>query len=312
MRVPSWLSRLRPFRFTGESLPCSLCGGRERSVVGRRDRYLMPLTNVLCTDCGLVFLDPMPTSEEIDRYYREQYREHYHGDSQPRAKALLRDARGAAERVRLLSAFVRPGMRVLDIGAGTGAFVAAANAAGWAAEGIEPHLGFARYANEHLGARVHATTLETAPVEAGSFDLVSSSHVFEHLRDPLAAFRRVHELLRADGIFHVGVPDIADPKRTPSARFHFGHTHGFTRETLTMMALRAGFEPIDGSSENGPVLILRRRDEPVSDWLRFPGHAQVMQAFFRERTALRHFTSATPYLKFFRRMRRFRRERKLL
>ncbi len=272
----------------------------------------MPLTNVLCAVCGLVFLDPMPTSEEIDRYYREQYREHYHGDSTPRPKALLRDARGATERVRLLAPFVQSGMRVLDIGAGTGAFVAAANAAGWRAEGIEPHLGFAKYANERLGAHVHATTLETAPVDAGSFDVVTSSHVFEHLRDPFAAFRRVHELLVADGIFHVGVPDIADPKRTPSARFHFGHTHGFTRETLTMMALRACFEPVAGSSGTGPMLVLRRLVEPVPDWLRYPTHAQAMQSFFLERSAWKHFTSATPYLKFIRRMRRFRRERKEL
>jgi len=272
----------------------------------------MPLTNVLCATCGLVFLDPMPTSDEIDRYYREQYREHYHGDSRPRPKALLRDKRGAEERVKLLAPYLQQGMRVLDIGAGTGAFVAAANAAGWQAEGIEPHLGFARYANEQLGARVHATTLETAPVHAGSFDLVTSSHVFEHLRDPLAAFRRVHALLRAEGIFHVGVPDIADPRRTPSARFHFGHTHGFTRESLMMMALRSGFEPIDGACDHGPVLLLRRRAEPVADWLCFPAHALAMKAFFRERSAWKHFTSATPYARFFKRMRRFRQENQQL
>ena len=53
----SWLARFKPYRFTGESRPCVLCGSRERTPVGTRDRYWMPLRNVLCAGCGLVFTD---------------------------------------------------------------------------------------------------------------------------------------------------------------------------------------------------------------------------------------------------------------
>lgn len=312
MSALNWLDRLKPYRFVGESLPCALCGSREREVVGRRDRYLAQLTNALCTHCGLVFLDPMPTADEIEGYYRDQYREHYHGDSKPRAKSLLRDQRGAAERVGILKPYLKLGDRVLDIGAGTGAFLAAAASAGWQAEGIEPHQGFAEYARTELGAKVHATTLESAPVTDGSFDLVTSSHVFEHLRDPLIAFRRVHTLLRADGIFHVGVPNIANPKRTPTARFHFGHTHGFTRQSLSMMALKAGFEPLSWDFSDEPILVLRRLTTPHADWRRFPHHADQMREFFRTHTLWRHLTSGVPYQRFVKRMRRFRREQREL
>lgn len=305
----SWLQRWKPYRFVGESLPCAVCTARERMVVGTRDRYFQPLRNVLCLRCGLVFLDPMPTSAEIDAYYRDEYRQHYHGDSAPRAKALLRDERGARERLALLAGLLRKGDSVLDIGAGTGAFVAAADAAGWKAVGIEPHQGFAAFATAHYGARIHATSLEDAPLTAASFDVVSSSHVFEHLRAPFDAFQRVHELLRPEGIFHILVPDIADPRRTPSARFHFGHVQGFTRETLTMLALRSGFDVLPESPPHGPHLLLRRLPQAVSDWMRFPDHAECMRQFFAVHTSWRHFLSATPYQRFFKRMRRFNRER---
>jgi SAM-dependent methyltransferase len=308
----SLLQRIKPFRFVGESRPCALCGGRERSVVGTRDRYWMPLRNVLCSGCGLVFLDPMPTADDIERYYREEYREHYHGDSKPRAKSLLRDERGARERVALLAPLLRKGDRVLDIGAGTGAFVAAASAAGWKAEGIEPHQGFAAFGRDHYGATIHATLLEDAPLADGSFDLVSSSHVFEHLRTPDAAFARVHRVLKPGGTFHIHVPDISDPLRTPSARWHFGHVHGFTRETLSMLAWRSGFDVLPESPPQGPNLLLRRLDVPVANWMRHPDHAATMRRFFAEHTTWRHFTSATPYRRFFARMRRFSRERKQL
>lgn len=284
----------------------------ERSVVGTRDRYWQPLRNVLCGRCGLVFLDPMPTSADIERYYRDEYRQHYHGDSRPRAKALLRDERGARERVALLAALLRQGDRVLDIGAGTGAFVGAARAAGWIAQGIEPHQGFAAFAREHYHAHIHPTTLEDAPLTHGSFDLVTSSHVFEHLRAPDKAFALVHQLLKPKGFFHINVPDIADPNRTPSARWHFGHVHGFTRETLSMLAWRCGFEVLPKSPPSGPNLLLQRLDQPLDDWLRFPNHASRMQTFFAAHTTWRHFTSATPYRRFFARMRRFRRERRQL
>lgn len=308
----SLLQRLKPFRFIGESRPCALCGGVERSVVGTRDRYWRPLRNVLCSGCGLVFLDPMPTADEIERYYRDEYREHYHGDSKPRAKSLLRDERGARERVALLAHLLRKGDRVLDIGAGTGAFVSAAVAAGWIAEGVEPHQGFATFAREHYRANIHATLLEEAPLADASFDLVTSSHVFEHLRTPDAAFARVHRLLKPGGIFHINVPDIADPRRTPSARWHFGHVHGFTRETLAMLAWRSGFDLLPDSPGQGPNLILRRLEQPVADWMRHPDHAANMRQFFVEHSSWRHFTSATPYRRFFARMRRFRGERRQL
>lgn len=308
----SWLQRLRPYRFVGESRPCVLCNGRERSVVGTRDRYLMPLRNVLCSGCGLVFLDPMPTDAEIEAYYRDEYRQHYHGDSKPRAKALLRDERGARERVALLAPLLRKGDRVLDIGSGTGAFVAAAERAGWTAVGIEPHQGFAEFARDHYQADIHATTLEQAPLKPGSFDLVTSSHVFEHLPAPQQAFALVHELLDADGVFHIHVPDISDPKRTPSARWHFGHVHGFTRETLAMLAWRTGFDILPESPATGTSLLLRRLNGAVEDWLRYPDHPERMRQFFAEHTAWRHFTSATPYRRFFARMSRFSRERRRL
>ena len=302
--------RLIPYRFVGESLPCNLCGERARHVVGRVDRSWLPLRNVLCDVCGLVFLDPMPTSEEIARYYRNEYRERYHGSGAPRPKAILRDERGAVERMRLLAPWLTPGSRVLDVGAGTGAFVAAAARAGLNAVGVEPHQGFAAHAQRHYGAAIHATLLEDAPLEDASFDLVTSSHVFEHLRDPLAAFARVHRLLVAGGIFHVAVPDISNPDRTPIALWHFGHVHGFTRRSLMMMALKAGFAP-EAFDDGTPTLVLRKLDQALP-WFVFPHHARDMRQFFDRHTMWRHLLSATPYRKFVRRMARFRRERAAL
>jgi hypothetical protein len=76
VRVPAHLKirwgRYRRVRFSGSHQPCRLCGGNDTVVVSRFDRWLNPLVNVMCRGCRLVFLDPMPTDEEINAYYKDQ------------------------------------------------------------------------------------------------------------------------------------------------------------------------------------------------------------------------------------------------
>jgi hypothetical protein len=79
-----------------------------------------------------------------------------------------------------------------------------------------------------------------------------------------------------------------------------------------MLAWRSGFDLLPESPAHGPNLLLRRLDQPVADWMRFPEHAANMQRFFAEHSSWRHFTSATPYRRFFARMRRFSRENRQL
>ncbi len=65
--------RYRRVKFAGSHRPCPLCGNNDAVLVSRFDRWFNPLVNVMCRRCGLVFLDPMPTDQELDQYYRDQF-----------------------------------------------------------------------------------------------------------------------------------------------------------------------------------------------------------------------------------------------
>jgi hypothetical protein len=95
----STFTRMAPYRFTGETVPCLLCAGLDHKVVGTRDRYGHRLRTVLCRACGLVFTNPMPTEAEL--YYRRSYRQHYHNAATPRKKAVLRGIKGARSQGRV-------------------------------------------------------------------------------------------------------------------------------------------------------------------------------------------------------------------
>jgi SAM-dependent methyltransferase len=54
-----------------QSVPCNLCGRDESVPVAGRDKYLLPLTTVMCRGCGLLYLNPRPTAETYRKFYEQ-------------------------------------------------------------------------------------------------------------------------------------------------------------------------------------------------------------------------------------------------
>lgn len=299
-------ARYKRVRFTGTHQPCRLCGGNDFVVVSRFDRWFNPLVNVMCRGCGLVFLDPMPTDAETNAYYKDQFWLRSQGSDQPTEKTVLKAARDAEGRLSLLSPWLKPGMRVLDVGAGGGEFLAAARRRGFAVEGVEPSIGYADYAKRAYGIDVHAAPLAEVDFADKRFDLITSNHSLEHMRDPLAALQRLHALLKPDGHLYISVPDLGDERLWPRRFFHIGHCYGFTYETLVMTAAKAGFAPVDAQPlGRGTTLIFRRLSAPDPNWCKFPDYPARAESKWRRHTMLRYFLAPSTYARIPRRLGRF-------
>jgi SAM-dependent methyltransferase len=112
---------------------------------------------------------------------------------------------------------LRPGMRVLDAGCGTGEALA------WLMRGVEPdgtvlgvdlsaaHVNAARQGLPPTIRVIQADLLEM-PVAAGTFDLVWCVNTINHLRDPVLGVQRLATLLGARGRIALGqssfLPDM--------------------------------------------------------------------------------------------------------
>jgi len=103
-----------------------------------------------------------------------------------------------------------PGRRLLDVGCGTGAFLAAARRAGYDVTGIDFSQEFIRLARSrfHLDS-VRACSLEdfAQQTPAGSFDVVTFFEVLEHQDNPTAFMDSVKRLLRPGGFLALSVPN---------------------------------------------------------------------------------------------------------
>ena len=165
----------------------------------------------------------------------------YESSPRPRLSGLARPVLARFDRARL-ELLGPPRGTLLDIGAGRGRFVAAARAAGWSAEGVEPSGRGVEAARE-----VHGVELERASLAdvSGTYDAVSLWHVLEHLDDPDAAIAHAASLLAPGGVLVVGVPNLASVQaRIGGARwFHLDlprHRTHFTPAGLRALLERHG------------------------------------------------------------------------
>lgn len=262
---------------TEPATACPLCGtiGRQR-YVDVRDLLLGVPGRWNVRECRAdrhLWLDPRPLSSELDKIYRNYYT-HVTRRSSSRVMRLLRRwltasvaasygysvgpkmpalgvLLGLFPPIRDLAAADymwlsrQAGARILDVGAGDGAFLDRMRAAGWTVVGIEPDRNAVAAAAARFGIRLEVGTLEGADLDEASFDAVTLSHVIEHVPDPVDVLARCRALLRAGGRIVVVTPNASSLAHLVFRSSWRGlepprHLHVFSRTSLEQVASRAG------------------------------------------------------------------------
>jgi 2-polyprenyl-3-methyl-5-hydroxy-6-metoxy-1,4-benzoquinol methylase len=151
-----------------------------------------------CASCGLQFWEPRVMPEA--RWYEQMY--------SGRDEKLMPLEPG--HRYFLGDPLAPGGGDLLDIGCGTGNFLAAARDTGYAVSGTELDRSAARFAREQLGLpRVLGLTVsefsEKYPGE--KFDVVTFFEVLEHQAAPVDFVEKVKSCLRPRGYIALSVPN---------------------------------------------------------------------------------------------------------
>lgn len=221
---------------------CRACGRPDAGGYATKHGYEL----FRCPDCGTIFVDPVPA--DVETFYDERYftgaapyggYTDYDRDKEPMRRTF-------AGYLADLDRYVGRG-RLLDVGAASGFFVRLALDAGWDAEGVEVSP-YASSVARSRALRVREGTLERVD-GAGTYDAVTMWDVLEHLPDPGAALRRVHELLRPGGLLAVTTPDSTSAwARAMGARWHMlippEHLTILGRPSIRTLLQSAGFRTL--------------------------------------------------------------------
>jgi len=190
---------------------CNLCGGQQSAPFADKDRYNLPVTSVMCKDCGLVYLNPRMTRDAYREFYQGAYRDllsaHYGRD----VKAMVSPTQDAYG--HWLAWWLTPHLGVisgtlLDIGGSEGR-VSEILAQRYRIEPtvLEP--------SDEEGAKARAKgfevilgSLEDWDPKGRQFDVVLLCQTVDHLLDVAGSMGKIRALLRPGGLFFVDISDF--------------------------------------------------------------------------------------------------------
>jgi 2-polyprenyl-3-methyl-5-hydroxy-6-metoxy-1,4-benzoquinol methylase len=160
-----------------------------------------------CAHCGLRFTQDVPDPDSIGHYYRSEDYISHTNTSKGFVNSLYHLARRQtlSDKRRLILASVGQG-KLLDIGAGTGAFAGHMKEHGWEVTGLEPD----ETARE-LASSVHR--IQLLPVDhlysmpSESFEAITLWHVLEHVHDLHPYLEQLKKLIKRDGRIFIAVPN---------------------------------------------------------------------------------------------------------
>jgi SAM-dependent methyltransferase len=228
---------------------CILCGSDRSALFDHRSFHGRQVTNRVCLNCGLVYQSPRMTETETAVFYADEYRLLQEGSADPTA----RNIRAQEKRAEALHDFVRASIpsisRHLDIGCSMGILLQHFQGTYHnQSVGVEPGEAHRARAREN-GVTVYASLEELETAGKARFDLVSMSHVLEHLPDPVKYLNHLREyILAPDGWLLLEVPNLY-----AHDSFEVAHLLSFSPHTLREVLRCSGFTPVKFEKHGRPT-----------------------------------------------------------
>jgi SAM-dependent methyltransferase len=232
---------------TGDEHECPLCG--PHAAAQGRYRRIDEITGeafsvVACGSCGHGVTSPF--AFRPDAYPPSGYAPWGGGGTLRRAAFAVLRALNARWKLRRIRRAVPALRRLLDVGAGDGAFANFVQDRGYEVAATEPSATARRAASNRGVAAVE----RLEELGGRRFDAVTAWHVVEHVPDPVALLSAMRETVAPGGAAFVAVPNFAsrdlarygsdwaplDPPR---------HLHHFTPDSLKRALASSGWTDVE-------------------------------------------------------------------
>lgn len=244
---------------------CCLCEQADSTIIGVGEDFEYrtsadQFTVMQCRACGLVYLNPRPSLEELGRIYPSSYHAFAFSETEFGFVFKMR-RRLEARRLLRWCEGLPASARIIDIGCGDGFHLEILKDFGpktWQLEGVDADERAVAMARRK-GLTIHHGLLEHLTLPQETYDLAISLQTIEHLASPAQLLADVRKLLRPGGRLVI-VTDNTDSldfrlfKQRHWGGYHFPrHWNLFNPHTLHKLAEKTGFEVEKLTTQVSPV-----------------------------------------------------------
>ncbi len=223
------------------------CGNGDFEVIAEKDRYGLPVTTVICRNCGLIMTNPCLDDASNSAFYDNEYHYIYRAEENPSEEKFFGRKSDA---VNFIIPFIQNhgGPKcgtVLEIGCADGGNVAAFAECGYTASGIDLSHKYVEY-GKGKGLDLYCNDSSSFAENNRKYDLIVINHVLEHFTDLEKELSTIKSLMAPEGYLFVGVPGVKD--LTFGAyngdflrMLQNAHIFNFTKNSLCTVMNRYGF-----------------------------------------------------------------------
>jgi 2-polyprenyl-3-methyl-5-hydroxy-6-metoxy-1,4-benzoquinol methylase len=239
-------------------MKCKICKGAlrifQKELYDDRHGYPGKFDVFICEKCGFGQLEPQLKDSAISDLYTNYYPRN--GIAVQSIKDSIEFKKGILNKIcrwfsgtnNVCHYHVKPGMKVLDIGCGSGVSLLEMKEMGVDAYGIEEDRNLKKPADE-LQLNLEIGNLYNSNFPDNFFDCITMSQVLEHISDPQRLLIVAAKKLKEKGIIIASFPNFSSIYRRMAGRkwIHWHvpfHLNYFNRESLKIIAKESDFEII--------------------------------------------------------------------
>lgn len=235
------------------SVSCDICGGTHQELMFTGTDRLFGIEGdfplVRCQDCGLVFVSPRPSFEEMARFYPQDDYDLYNKAAGLKDRSMDELGRLLGPRKRKIDKYQSTG-RLLDIGFGDGSFLYFMNQCGWEVAGVDFNEKMVELVKDELGIDAQVGELEDAGYGEEAFDVVTLWGVLEHVQSPRRTIGEIGRITPDGALLVIYTQNAAAPEARWLGRDWFiyevpRHLYSFTPESLAKLLAPAGFSVVE-------------------------------------------------------------------